>query len=395
MVDFGTIIIIVFTILFPVLGSFFAVFKYFSKSKKCKILYSAILGILIGTMAFYFNPAEDFDLVRHQQVVRDYQNTDISDFFENTGRHELELLPQFISFLISRTNNVDLLQFFIISIGYTLLFYMLLDYKKKKNISNLKFIPLFIIMMFGQFTLYFFSGLYNYLAIILFAFAFYLDYEKKCKKKYCYPLYLLSVLMHSSMILPSVLLMLFKFSGNVINGKFIRRFVMGLLIIVFSFILLTDVLQVEAILHLKYVFMTYVIENTRMKNYYWGNILFMEILKAILSFTMFMYYSKIRKKQNEFTLFSVFLLLFVVITSPFFIMSIRFIPLILYICYVPLVDMFEDDNKYVHQVYYFACLIAIYLIIYNCLIMSEYGIFDVFTNHILSTPIDLYMVRGY
>ena len=62
-------------------------------------MYSAILGILIGTMAFYFNPAEDsFDLVRHQQVVRDYQNTDISDFFENTGRHELEILPQFCKF---------------------------------------------------------------------------------------------------------------------------------------------------------------------------------------------------------------------------------------------------------------------------------------------------------
>ena len=111
--------------LLPIVGVAFVLFFYLFDAKKNSVLYSLLLGITLGIIAYYFIPPQDYDLYRHHLIVENYIGKDLTYFISSLKLIDREFLPLLISYIISFTKNVDILQFFITAIGYTIIFYII------------------------------------------------------------------------------------------------------------------------------------------------------------------------------------------------------------------------------------------------------------------------------
>ena len=126
------------TILFclcPLFGFILSIFLYFYDKNKNGIIYSLIIGISFGILAYHFIPVQTYDLVRHHNIVIKFMYLPTEKVLTYLKILNLEFLPKIYSLLIAHTKNIDLLQFFVISTGYTILFGILQDYRKKSKIK--------------------------------------------------------------------------------------------------------------------------------------------------------------------------------------------------------------------------------------------------------------------
>ena len=114
-------------ILFPIIGLPIYLYYYIFDKNKKGIFYSAIIGLTLGICAYYFVPKLDYDLCRHQLIVEELKGLKFSQFLIIYKQFELEFIPSLYSYIISLANNIDLLQFFVVSLGYAILFYILYD----------------------------------------------------------------------------------------------------------------------------------------------------------------------------------------------------------------------------------------------------------------------------
>ena len=150
--------------LVPIIGlPVYALYYLFDKNK-LGIIYSILLGFMFGILAYYFNPPENYDLFRLKLIVSELVNLNFNEVLTLTKVSDLEFIPMIYSYLISLTHNFNLLQFFVVTLGYSILFYMLYDYRKVSELDTLSFIAVVLFTIFGFNTLYFISGLYNYIA---------------------------------------------------------------------------------------------------------------------------------------------------------------------------------------------------------------------------------------
>lgn len=372
----------------PLLSLFFAIILYFvDKRKYCKIYY-AIISFWFGIMSYYFIPLKTYDLVRHQNIVLKLLHLNLKQATLYLSTVDLEIIPKIYSMVISFTKNVNLLQFFVVSLGYFTLLYMLDDYRKKAKIKNIYFIPIVFYIISGFNVLYFFSGLYCYIAIIIFAFAFYIEYIKKCNKIIYIALYTLSIGIHNSMFFPLLLLALFKLSKEKINLKLITT---GIIIFVFSsalLLFLNSHLNIVIVHKLYRIFYVYTTKNDSFTIFYSGKILYMEIIKLILTvFCTFICY-KNYKSNNKIYSFIAFLS---IMTSLMILKSrvaIRFIMLIQFIGIIPMIDYFSSSRKNKQIIYLaFICITTFFGIYFiHQLRTLNYGTFfiDKFYKSIFS-----------
>ena len=114
-------------ILVPIIGLPIYILYYLLDKNKSGILYSILLGIMFGILAYYFNPPENYDLYRLKIIVSELVNLDFKSVLSLSKISDLELIPMIYSYLIALTNNFNLLQFFVVSIGYSLLCYMIIE----------------------------------------------------------------------------------------------------------------------------------------------------------------------------------------------------------------------------------------------------------------------------
>lgn len=381
------IILLIISFIFPILGLLLTSFFYFfAKGKKTAIITSILFGVLIAFFAYNFIPDSKFDLVRHQALVNSYSEVhDVDSFVSVYKSSGMELIPQLYSFVISRIGDVNLLQFFPVAIGYSALFYILVDYKNKIKLKNYKFIPVFILVLFGQSTLYYFSGLYNYTAINLFALAFYLDYFKTKKFSPCI-LYVSTFFIHTSMVLPIGLLMLYKLC----NSKSIKRpVVFGILGVCVLLLLLLfggvgEYLIPNIINPLRKMFLSYAGNNERFSRFYRGFGLVVDLIKIGL---ILMNCWLLRKDKNNSSAkkFVLFLSIVVVALLPISIVVIRFASLALFLSIPMLMDLINDDKRrhqYVLMVY---VLVAILFTGYNIRSIYQYGYKNFIINKITLT----------
>lgn len=330
--------------LVPIIGlPVYALYYLFDKNK-LGIIYSILLGFMFGILAYYFNPPENYDLFRLKLIVSELVNLNFNEVLTLTKVSDLEFIPMIYSYLISLTHNFNLLQFFVVTLGYSMLFYMLYDYRKVSELDTLSFIAVVLFTIFGFNTLYFISGLYNYIAIIIFAFAIYNEYVKKNYKIVSYILYILTLFIHNSMFFPFAILLIYKFSNNKFNVKssFLVLFIFVFAYYVLNFI--NNYANMSIIAKLLDMYNSYVSSNGEFKHLYSGNILLIELIKWIVTIICVLY-QKNRKKFSEANGFILLLSLGTLVMIPRSRVMIRFVMLIQFIGIVPMIDLLKNSNK--------------------------------------------------
>lgn len=331
-------------ILIPILGIPIYLIYYLYDKNKSGILYSVLLGFMFGILAYYFNPPENYDLYRLKIIVSELVNLDLKEVISLAKVSDLEFIPMIYSYLIALTNNFNLLQFFVVTFGYSMLFYMLYDYRKITKLDTLSFIAVILFTIFGFNTLYFISGLYNYIAIIIFSFAIYNEYIKKNNKIISYILYVLTLFIHNSMFFPFSILVIYKLSNNKFNFKSTS---LTLIIFFFAYYILNFInnyANMSIISKLLDMYNSYVSGNSGFKNLYSGNILLIELIKWIVTVLCILLETN-RKKFSEINGFILLLSLGTLVMIQRSRVMIRFVMLIQFVGIVPMIDLLKNSNR--------------------------------------------------
>lgn len=312
------------------------------KTNKSRIFISIILGFLLAVVAHKFEPATTFDLVRHHSLVDMYAN-----HIDNGGVFQIiksgnEIVPQFVSYFVALIGDNNMLQALVVFCGYTLLFYMLSDYRQMSQLNNVRFLLITIIIICGQNMLMYFSGLYNYLAINIFSFAIYMDYVKH-KKTIPIILYVLCPLIHISMFFPLAVIIVFKIK----KGNVGLRFILLSAIILLAFGSLLGVLissfNIGYLNLARDTLNTYILHNDKMFRFYGGIYLLINICDIFISI--------ISCKMSDRDDISVvkrlvyFLGFYVVILSFGSIVILRFSPLVLFISLPIIIDISTNYTR--------------------------------------------------
>lgn len=350
-------------IFFPILGIPLFLVGYIFDKNKNSLIYSSLLGISIALIFNFFIPPTDYDLFRHQLIVEQVTNLNFSEFLYKTNYIDLEFLPTLYSYLISFTNHINLLQFFVVALGYTIIFYIMYDYRKTSTIKTLPFIFIVLFNFFGFYTLYFISGLYFYLAVILFALAFYLDYIKKKSKLITFPIYFIILFIHNSMFFPIFILLVFKLFKNKLNIKSLLCCVLVFLLSTYILQFLSNILDNPMVTSIYNMYSNYLLKNNEMTKFYGGSILFIEITKLLV--VLFALIFK-QKKQDPAKDFIYLLIICLIIMIPKSFVMIRFIMLIQLIGIIPIIEFFKDSstNKKILLCTIIAFLTLIYVYVF-------------------------------
>lgn len=210
-------LIVLLFLLFPVMSFPMALIAYF-RDPRHRTAYSLILGSIFGVVAYHLKPTSAYDLYRHHIVVADMYSLSWSKFNSQLFS-TIEPITFLINFVISRLRNFDYLQFFVVTIGYWILFYIIGDYAKRNKIRNSSLLLSLAFTLTSIICINFFSGLWNYLAMFIFFLAFYLEYYKRKSRLITYPLYIASSLIHLSMLFPILILIIYKFCREKINVR--------------------------------------------------------------------------------------------------------------------------------------------------------------------------------
>lgn len=346
--------------LFPFLCFPLYAFLYIFDKKRGTIIYSLLLAVVFGILSYYMIPKADFDLYRLHGIVKSVSIMNFEDFLTNISKYDLEIIPLFYSYFISIFDNVNLLQFFVVGSGYFSLFYILSDYRKITKIkSNYVFFLITINIIFGLNILYFFSGLYCYLAMILFSLIYYLDnYKYKNNKKSIFTfLYLLLPFIHSSMFIPVLLLLLYKLKNRLTIKQIILCFILFLTIYPIM-IFINSYINATFINRLIMMYDSYVFNNEHYILLYQGNNLIIEAIKIIIV-PLSIILNKDKEKCSKTNGFIILLVISLLMLLPKSIVSIRYAMLIHFLGIFPMFDLCCNNKKSMKKIAFIILLIAI------------------------------------
>ena len=355
------IITLILLVTFPFFGLIGSIFLYLkAKTPKQIVLFSILFGALFGFFAFNLTPENTFDIVSHHEKVEAFRGINSLDgYLEISKNIDLEPVPNMLSFIASRFENANILQFIVATIGYSLLLYVLADYKNKKNLNQKRFLPILFLIIFGQSTLYYFSGLYNYLAINIFAFAFYLDYGKK-KKITPYILYILTVFVHSGMVMPLAVLLFYKLI--ITRNRSIFFMIASIASVTLVMFFSTEILSFF-IKNFNFSFLTSIRDT--LSNYIVKDIIFQRFYHGILK------KDKKRKEIGYIIMFAISTLFLLTRT----VLMARFAALVLFLSIVPIMDTVKDlntKNKKDVLIMYIICGLALIYTLYCIKVVMPY-----------------------
>lgn len=308
---------------------------------------SLLIALTLGLIAYNFSPPTSFDLYRHHQAVEGLMKMSINQA-GNLIATSYEPLAVAINFLVAKSKNVNLLQLSTVTCGYWIIFFMLKDYAKKYRV---KATPLALTLLFTISSLTYInyiSGIWNYLAMIIFAFAFYLESQPNKNRIVIYAMYLATPLIHSSMFLPLILLFLFKLCGERLG----KRLFIAIGIIFASLPLIPPVVSslsgFTIFSQLEPMYQAYFASGPRFYNLYAGNVLVMETLKASVYIAIVLLtYKKASIEAKRVSSFILLLLAAIVTYAPVSIAATRFILLVQLLGFPILMDYLSSKNTYI------------------------------------------------
>jgi|GEM_PF-2310326 len=334
-----TIIVLILFSLFPIISIPLIIFLYFKDSKH-RILYSILLGLVLGIVNYYYLPATDYDLYRHHLNVIEYMNMSISTFI-STIFSESEPIHHTIKYIVSLTGNVDLLQFFVTSISFMIFFGIIGDYARRINLRIRYFILVLIFTFTSINLLYMFSGLWNQLAMLVFALGYYLLKIEKGSKLLNYIIIISSILIHSSMIFPIVILLLFKLFKEKLSFSFLITVLIVFLFPSTLLVFINAISDISVFSQIQAMYEAYFSQNDRFFVFYGGKILIMEISKLLFYFLLYFFYGKNKNKNHVFCIILALSILLLTINS---IVFVRFTFLLQIIGSLFIMDYFKNKK---------------------------------------------------
>ena len=330
--------------LIPLLSLPFILSFYFIDNNKKGIVYSILIGIAIGIIAYYFIPPMNYDLYRHHLAVNRLIGIDFKTFIKNIDIFSIELLPQFINYFAARLLNHNLIQLFIVSLGYTLLSYIMYDYNKRVNCNVFIFIIMYLFIMLGLNFIYFISGLWFYIAVIIFAFAYYLEKVKNINKIICYILYFITILFHKSLLFAILLLIIYKLFNEKIN---LRIIIIALLVFLLPQVILNYLSKMfnSGFLNtINNMFNSYTLRNAEMYNHYGTRVLIIEFSKILITM-IFVFFERKNEKLKQINGFIFLLSICTLLMFSKSVVMIRFAMLIQFIGIIPIMSNLKKLTK--------------------------------------------------
>lgn len=276
-------------ILVPFISIPFILFGAIYEGKRHPILYSILLSIPFALLAYNYVPDISKDLYRYYVEMKYiYEGMDLAGYlgvmFGNT-----KVLFNTIQFIFTKIGNYNLLPLAITLIGYSITFYIILDYLKICNCKR-KYVALILFVFICVFYhINFISGLAQYLAISISFLAFYLEYVKNKKGIGYKLLYILPCVIHITMVMALFFRILMSFKFEKINKVYLVILIIYLIIPnIFLIFFSGNYLLTEKI-------KTYMVNGDRLLSSTY------EIAMAALFLIIFIFFTTTKKKVIDIT----------------------------------------------------------------------------------------------
>ncbi len=170
-------------------------------SEKHRMIYMTGIAFILAIIAYRYIPSVEYDLYRHHLGVDRLKLMEFSSVLQY-AISEFEIIKVFIMYVVAKLNNNDILQFMVSFLGYTMILFMIYDYTKRNNMNRWVMLLTMLYMLISLNYIHFISGLWNLLAMIIFALGIYMEYIMKKTKIISYILYVIAPFIHISMLLP-------------------------------------------------------------------------------------------------------------------------------------------------------------------------------------------------
>lgn len=313
-------------------------------SKKKKNIYFMILAFALAMIAYYYIPDVSEDLYRHHSDV-----FNIGLLGKDTVKYNLingiEQISYLIKYLVSLSGNVNLLQFFVTFIDYLIMFYIINKILSKYDISNFSYLLIFSFTVCSFSYLTIISNLWNTLALLVFSLGLYLEYEEKKSKWLCYLIYISTIFIHSSMVVPFVLIFIFKLMGEKVNFRIIATIAIGILCLEPILNFLVTNFDASIFLELKSFYNNYFLNEDNFSYLHTTSVLVLYLSKLIPYFIAYLLIKHDHNKMADFSIIVMIAILALFVKSTF---SIRFIPIVQLAGLPLLCNIFNKKNKQLH-----------------------------------------------
>ena len=187
------------------------------KDERKRFIYLMELAISLAFLAYCWKPNKIYDLYVWQQQANLLAKMSNIQFW-NYAIKSSEFISLTIKYIIGKTGNLSLLQFVVVASGYMNIFYILNDSCKKFKISKSNYAITLAYLMCSLLYLNFISGLFFTWALTVFAVGVYWFYFKENRLLATIVL-VLSVLIHTSMIFPMIIFIMYLLAKSKINYK--------------------------------------------------------------------------------------------------------------------------------------------------------------------------------
>lgn len=196
----------------PILGMLLVPKFVFTERNKV-IAYALLLGAFFGYLAYFIDPSPTIDLARYFEKMEMLTHFSLNRFLSYYDLSAQLDLSNWFFFGISKLNDVHLMPLIVMFFVYSSVFYMILDNRKRNNVSNkLLLVQMFVVISFLSFP-GIASNIRNISAFVFFMLGFYFEvYHEKNWKKVAW-LYLVAILIHKT----AVILILLRVLAYFIN----------------------------------------------------------------------------------------------------------------------------------------------------------------------------------
>ena len=168
--------------------------------KKHKRYYCFLLSVMIGIICYYIVPNQGMDITRYYEYLDQIRYLPITEALKGIS-NQTEVITNIFFYLISQLNNNSLIVFFSSLIYYNILFYIIIDYCKIKELTNKQINMIIIYAMITIWIIPNILGIRYAIAMVVFLLAIYLDIVKQKKNIIYKLLYIVPIFIHSSTIL--------------------------------------------------------------------------------------------------------------------------------------------------------------------------------------------------
>ncbi len=316
------------------------VYAGIKKDKKHTNLYLLIIAAFLALFSYIYRPNYSEDLYRHHEYTMEYQYMDM-DGLMNELVNEPEQLSIIYKYLISKTGNYDLLQFFTSTICFFIIFYLLNQYtKKNKDCGIWKQIAVWLFVISGFHFIVITSGIFYTLALEIFSLGVYMDYERG-RKKTSLLLYIIPSFIHTCAVLPTILLILYKLLKSKITLKNVMMMVVLIVSIEYLLTMISSSIKLPIISELSNLHDAYFNNEEQLARLHTPLVLGV-YLSRLIPIVAFYKIANIKKGIGGFSIFMAAAVIALYFQTSF---SIRYIHIVI-LCGIPILFKTINNKKY-------------------------------------------------